>query len=60
MAIWWNLGLMAQFGTNTMDRQRLSLPSNAWRTFVELPREGPALVWQYLTNRGAFYGRSHQ
>ena len=22
MAVWWNLGLMAQFGTNTMDRQR--------------------------------------
>ncbi len=23
LCVWWNLGLMAQFGMNTMDRQRL-------------------------------------
>jgi hypothetical protein len=60
ISVWWNLGLMAQFGTNTMDRQRLALKANAWRTFVELPREAPSLAWQYLTNRGTFYGRPPQ
>ena len=51
---------MAQFGTNTMDRQRLTLKANAWRTFVQLPREVPGLAWQYLTDRRAFYGRPPQ
>ncbi len=58
LCIWWNLGLMAQFGTNTMDRQRLTLRDNAWRTYAELPREAPALVWRYLTNRQSFYSRT--
>jgi len=60
LSVWWNLGLMAQFGTNTMDRQRLSLEANAWRTFVQLPRDAPSLAWQYLTHREAFYGRPPQ
>jgi len=58
--VWWNLGLMVQFGTHRMDRQRLTLSDNARVTFVELPREGPALVWRYLTDRDSFYGQSRQ
>jgi len=54
-AVWWNLGLMVQFGDNSMDRQRLSLRRNAVRTFVELPREAPALARRYLTDRSSFY-----
>lgn len=58
--IWWNLGLLLQFGTHRMDRQRLTLRDNAWVTFVELPREAPALVWRYLTDRGSFYRQPRQ
>jgi len=54
--IWWNLGLMAQFGLHLMDRQRLSLAHNARVSFVELPRLAPAIAVRYLTDRESFYG----
>jgi hypothetical protein len=57
LSVWWNLGLMIQFGEKSMDRQRLALASNAYRTFVVLPREAPRVAWQYLTNRASFYNR---
>ena len=57
LCVWWNLGLLVQFGTHTMDRQRLTLKENAWRTFAELPREVPTLAWRYLTDRASFYKR---
>lgn len=57
ICLWWNVGLMVQFGTNTMDRQRLTLRENARSTFVVLPREVPTLVWRYLTDRGSFYNQ---
>ena len=49
MLVWWNVGLMAQFGLHLMDRQRLSLGRNARATFVELPLEMPSLVARYFT-----------
>jgi hypothetical protein len=55
LGVWWNLGLMLQFGTNRMDRQKLTLRENARATFVELPLEAPGLAWRYLTNRSSFY-----
>jgi hypothetical protein len=55
VCVWWNLGLMFQFGTNTMDRQRLHLADNARQTFVELPLTAPSLVWRYFTDRSSFY-----
>jgi len=55
LCVWWNAGLMAQFGLHTMDRQRLTLAENARQTFVDLPRRAPALAWRYLTNRSSFY-----
>ena len=55
ICIWWNLGLMIQFGLHQMDRQQLTLRQNAWTTFVELPVEAPAIAWRYLTNRDSFY-----
>ncbi len=58
--VWWNLGLLLQFGTHRMDRQRLALRDNAWVTFVELPRDAPSLVWRYLTDRGSFYRQPRQ
>ena len=53
--LWWNVALMIQFGLNVMDRQRLTLPENAWTTFVVLPREAPGIVWRYLAHRESFY-----
>jgi len=58
--IWWNVGLMIQFGLNRMDRQRLTLRDNMWTTFVVLPADAPGIVWRYLTNRESFYGLPHQ
>lgn len=60
VCIWWNLGLLLQFGTHRMDRQRLTLRDNARQTFVELPSEAPALAWRYLTNRSSFYRQPRQ
>ena len=60
LCVWWNLGLLLQFGAHRMDRQRLTLRDNAWRTFVELPREAPSLVWRYLTDRSSFYRQPRQ
>ena len=60
VCVWWNLGLLLQFGTHRMDRQQLTLRDNAWQTFVELPRDAPALAWRYLTDRGSFYRQPRQ
>jgi hypothetical protein len=54
-AIWWNVGLMALFGANLMDRQRLHPRENARDVFVTLPRELPTLVFRYFTRRDSFY-----
>jgi hypothetical protein len=55
LCIWWNLGLMAQFGLHRMDRQGLNLGENARITFFELPLEAPQIAWRYLTNRESLY-----
>jgi hypothetical protein len=55
LCIWWNLGLMAQFGLNRMDRQKLTLEDNARMTFLELPLEAPRLAWRYFTDRQSLY-----
>jgi predicted histidine transporter YuiF (NhaC family) len=55
LCIWWNAGLMAQFGLHRMDRQRLTLIENAKVTFVDLPLEAPGIAWRYMTDRSSFY-----
>jgi ABC-type sugar transport system permease subunit len=55
-AVWWNVGLMAQFGLHTMDRQRLTPAANARATFIDLPLRAPSLAWRYVTDRSSFYG----
>ncbi len=60
LCVWWNVGLLLQFGTNRMDRQRLTLGDNARQTFVVLPVEAPSLAWRYLTNRESFYRQPRQ
>jgi hypothetical protein len=60
MCLWWNVGLMIQFGLNRMDRQRLTLGENAWTTFAVLPVEAPGIAWRYLAHRESFYNLPHQ
>ena len=55
IAIWWNLGLMAQFGTGLMDRQRLELGRNAYHSFVTIPRRLPELMYRYVFERRSFF-----
>lgn len=57
-AVWWNLGLMAQFGAGLMDRQRLELARNAYTTFVTVPISLPSLAYRYLFDRSSFYRSS--
>ena len=55
MSVWWNFGLMAQFGAGLMNRQRLELARNAYTTFVTVPRLMPQLVYRYVFDRDSFY-----
>jgi hypothetical protein len=55
ICVWWNVALMAAFGTSMMDRQRLELRRNAYDAFVTLPRMAPALLHRYFTARSSFY-----
>ena len=55
VAVWWNLGLMAQFGAGLMDRQRLELSRNAYNTFVTIPLRLPDLAYRYVFERGSFF-----
>jgi hypothetical protein len=55
VSVWWNIALMAEFGTSMMDRQRLELRRNAYDAFVTLPRTAPGLLYRYFTRRASFY-----
>jgi hypothetical protein len=55
LCVWWNLALMALFGTRMMDRQRIEVRRNAYDAFVALPRMAPELAWRYLAARDSFY-----
>jgi hypothetical protein len=57
VSIWWNVGLMAQFGSGLMDRQRLEIGRNAYHTFVTIPARLPELVYRYVFDRDTFYKR---
>jgi len=57
LAVWWNLGLTAQFGAGLMNRQHLEPARNAYHNFVTIPRGLPALTYRYLLDRGSFYQR---
>ena len=55
ICIWWNVALIAEFGTSMMDHQRLELGRNAYDAFVTLPRMAPELLHRYFTDRSSFY-----
>ena len=54
VCIWWNLGLMVQFGAGLMDRQRLELTHNAYTTFVVVPKVIPVMAYRYFFDRTSF------
>jgi hypothetical protein len=53
--VWWNLSLIALFGTGLMDRKRLELGRNAYDAVVTIPRMAPALAWRYVFHRESYY-----
>jgi hypothetical protein len=55
VAIWWNLGLIAQFATGLMDRNRVEPARNAYNNFVTIPLEFPSLAYRYVFDRQSFY-----
>jgi hypothetical protein len=55
LAIWWNLGLIAQFATGLMDRNRVEPARNAYNNFVTIPRQFPTLAYRYVFDRQSFY-----
>jgi energy-converting hydrogenase Eha subunit B len=57
LAVWWNVGLIAQFGAGMMNRQRLEPMRNAYHNFVTIPRQLPTLVYRFLVDRASFYQR---
>lgn len=58
LGVWWNLGLIAQFGAGLMDRQRMEPARNAYTSFVVLPRLLPELAYRYAFQRETFYKRA--
>jgi hypothetical protein len=56
--VWWNLGLVVQFGAGLMNRQRLEPARIAYTSFVVLPARLPELAWRYVFDRTSFYDRS--
>ncbi len=55
LGVWWNVGLMLQFGSGLMDRQRLEPAQIAYNNFVVIPRQLPALAYRYVFARESFY-----
>ena len=55
LSIWWNLGLIAQFGTGLMNRSRVEPARNAYNNFVTIPIQFPTLAYRYVFDRQSFY-----
>jgi hypothetical protein len=55
VSVWWNVALIAEFGTGMMNRQRLELRKNAYDAFVTLPQRLPSLTYRYFLDRSSFY-----
>jgi hypothetical protein len=49
--VWWNVGLMVQFGLRLMDRQRLEWPRVAINQVSEVPRHLARAAWLFFTDR---------
>jgi hypothetical protein len=60
ICVWWNIALIAAFGTGLMNRQRLEPRRNAYVAFVTLPRMLPDLAYRYIFSRESFYRRGQR
>jgi len=49
--VWWNVGLMVQFGLRLMDRQRLEWPRVAVNQVSAVPRHLGRAAWLFFTDR---------
>jgi hypothetical protein len=49
--VWWNVGLMVQFGLKLMDRQRLEWPRVAVNQVGAVPRHLGRTAWLFFTDR---------
>jgi len=49
--VWWNVGLMVQFGLKLMDRQRLEWPRVAVNQVSEVPLHLARAAWLFFTDR---------
>lgn len=57
VCVYWNIALVAEFGTRLMSHEGLDPARNAYDAFVTLPREAPSLAYRYLFERSSFYKR---
>jgi hypothetical protein len=55
LCVWWNVALIAAFGSGLMNRQKLEPRQNAYVAFVTLPRMAPDIAYRYLFSRESFY-----
>jgi hypothetical protein len=53
--IWWNIGLITQYGSGLATRDGLDLRVNAYHNVVTVPGRIPALAYRYLFDRRSFY-----
>ena len=60
LCVWWNVALIAAFGTGLMDRKRLEPGKNAYVAFVTLPKMIPDLAYRYVFDRASFYRQRPQ
>ena len=60
LCLWWNVALIAAFGTGLMDRKRLEPGKNAYVAFVTLPTMIPDLAYRYIFDRASFYRQRPQ
>jgi hypothetical protein len=60
LCLWWNVALIAAFGTGLMDRKRLEPGKNAYVAFVTLPKMIPDLAYRYVFDRASFYRQRPQ
>jgi hypothetical protein len=60
LCVWWNVALIAEFGTGLMNRQRLELRKNAYDAFVTLPQQLPGLAQRYFLDRNSFYRQKEE
>jgi hypothetical protein len=58
VCVYWNIALVAEFGTRLMNHEGLEPARNAYDAFVTLPRQVPSLTYRYFFERSSFYQRA--